>query len=143
MNIHLKIFQYYPNFVSGGSKILQYIRIFNVIIRSNLRWMTILPFYSDYAAWLTAAYRYVYRNDIRTLLRFTEEEAEVWKQALPFVPARYIRTSDAFSEHWRHPLGVSKLVSFSYITSWAYFFWKVCAFWALGIAPTLAIPGLL
>ena len=24
--------------------------------------MTILPFYSDYAAWLKAAYRYVYRN---------------------------------------------------------------------------------
>ena len=36
---------------------------------------------------------------IRTILRFTEEEREVRKQEPPFVPARYIRTFDAFSEH--------------------------------------------
>ena len=35
----------------------------------------------------------------RTTLRFTKEEAEVQKQALSFVPARYIRTSEAFIEH--------------------------------------------
>ena len=29
---------------------------------------------------------------------FTKEEAEVRKQALPFVPARYIRTFDVISE---------------------------------------------
>ena len=32
------------------------------------------------------------------ILRFTNEEAEVRKQAFPFVPARYIRTFDAISE---------------------------------------------
>ena len=36
-----------------------------------------------------------------TILHFTKEEAEVQKQALPFLPARYIRTSEAFSEHER------------------------------------------
>ena len=38
------------------------------------------------------------------MLRFTKEEAEVQKQALSFVPARYIRTSEASSEHVRLPL---------------------------------------
>ena len=32
------------------------------------------------------------------ILRFTKEEAEVRKQALPFVPARYIRTFDVIFE---------------------------------------------
>ena len=32
-------------------------------------------------------------------IAFTKEEAEVQKQALPFVPARYIRNSEAFFEH--------------------------------------------
>ena len=32
------------------------------------------------------------------ILRFTKEETEVRKQALPFVPARYIRTFDVISE---------------------------------------------
>ena len=32
------------------------------------------------------------------ILRFTKEEAEIRKQALPFVPARYIRTFDGISE---------------------------------------------
>ena len=31
-------------------------------------------------------------------MRFTEEEADVRKQAFPFVPARYIRTFDVISE---------------------------------------------
>ena len=31
-------------------------------------------------------------------MRFTKEEAEVRKQAFPFVPARYIRTFDVISE---------------------------------------------
>ena len=33
-----------------------------------------------------------------TILRFTEEEAEVRKKALPFVLSRYIRTFDVISE---------------------------------------------
>ena len=79
------------------------------------------------------------KRSIRTILRFTKEEAEVQKQALPFVPARYIRTfdvisegicvllrrrrriekefvsaryirtSEAFSEHERHPSGFQKI----------------------------------
>ena len=32
------------------------------------------------------------------MLCFTKEEAEVRKQALPIVPARYMRTSDVISE---------------------------------------------
>ena len=39
-------------------------------------------------------------------IAFTKEEAEVQKQALPCVPARYIRSFDAFSERERHLLGV-------------------------------------
>ena len=42
-------------------------------------------------------------------LRFTKEEAETQKQPLIFVPARYILVLGAFSEHERHPYGVSKL----------------------------------
>ena len=41
--------------------------------------------------------------------RFTEEAVEVGEQALPFVPASYIRTFEAFSEHERHTLDVSTL----------------------------------
>ena len=44
-------------------------------------------------------------------MRFTQEEAEVQKQPLSIDPARYIRTSEAFSEHERHPLGVSLILS--------------------------------
>ena len=64
-------FQYCSNLGGCGSKILRYIRIFNV-------------------------------QYIRTILRSNKEEAEVPKQVLPFVPARYFRTSEAFSEHERH-----------------------------------------
>ena len=35
---------------------------------------------------------------LNLILRFTKEEAEVRKQAFPFVPARYIRTFDVISE---------------------------------------------
>ena len=51
-----------------------------------------------------------------------KEEAEAQKQALTFVRARYIRTFEEFFMK----------------TSWSYF--KNCAFWALGIAPTLDVP---
>ena len=39
-------------------------------------------------------------------IAFTKEEADFRKQALPFVVARYIRTSEAFSEHGKHFFGV-------------------------------------
>ena len=35
---------------------------------------------------------------LNLILRFTKEEAEIRKQAFPFVPARYIRTFDVISE---------------------------------------------
>ena len=35
---------------------------------------------------------------LNLILRFTKEEADVPKQAFPFVPARYIRTFDVISE---------------------------------------------
>ena len=50
-------------------------------------------------------------------MRFTKEEALVQKQALPYVAARCIRTSEEVLENERHPLSVSKL-------SYA-FFWKI------------------
>ena len=76
-----------------------------------------------------------FQRYIRTILRFTKEEAELQKQALPFVPRGYIQTFDVISqvtcllteayawikrshlsqhsiselrEHKRHPSGVSK-----------------------------------
>ena len=53
-----------------------------------------------------------------------KEEAEVRKQALRFVRARYIRI---FEEHERRHHGVSKLFSEFFIgTSWSFF--KNCAF---------------
>ena len=39
-----------------------------------------------------------FRRHFRTILRFTKEETEVRKQALPFVPAHHIRILDAISE---------------------------------------------
>ena len=36
---------------------------------------------------------------IQTILRFTKNEGHVRKQALPFVAARYVRTSEAFFVH--------------------------------------------
>ena len=53
---------------------------------------------------------------IRTIVRFTKEEAEVRKQAHLFLPARYIQTSEAFSEQKKPFFGVSKLFEF-FITS--------------------------
>ena len=75
----------------------------------------------------------IFFNTIQTILRFTKEETEFLfperyirtfdvisevicilprrscriKKVLVFVSARYIRTSEAFSEHEPHPLGVS------------------------------------
>ena len=37
-------------------------------------------------------------STLHLIFRFTKEEPEVQKQALPFVPARYIRTFDVISE---------------------------------------------
>ena len=45
-------------------------------------------------------------RNILTISRFTKKEAEVQKQALPFGPTPYIRTSEAFSEHEKHHLEV-------------------------------------
>ena len=39
-----------------------------------------------------------FRRYIQNILRFTKREAEVRKQALPFVPTHYIRTFDVISE---------------------------------------------
>ena len=46
---------------------------------------------------------------IRTMMRLPRLEAEVQKQALPFVLARYIRTSEVFFEHEKHLSGVWEL----------------------------------
>ena len=43
-------------------------------------------------------------------IAFTKDDVEVRKQALAFVPARYIRTSEMLSEHERHLFGVSELL---------------------------------
>ena len=40
------------------------------------------------------------------MMRLPRLEAEVQKQALPFVLARYIRTSEVFFEHEKHLSGV-------------------------------------
>ena len=52
--------------------------------------------------------------DFSTLYRnyneLTKKEAGVRSQALAFVSARYIRTSETFSEHEKHPFGVSKFL---------------------------------
>ena len=39
-----------------------------------------------------------FNSILNLILRFTKEEADVQKQAFPFVPARYIRTFDVTAE---------------------------------------------
>ena len=70
-------------------------------------------------------------------MRFTKEEAEVWEEA-----ARYIRTFEAYSEHERQPFGISKLFSEFLIKKVLGIFQELCAFWALGSAPSLDVPAL-
>ena len=55
---------------------------------------------SEFSRW-RFQYVAVYPNFcryIRTIMRFTKEKAGIRKQAIPFVPARYIRTLDVISE---------------------------------------------
>ena len=60
----------------------------------------------------------------------------MFEKKLPCGPARYIRIFEAFSEHERAFLNF--FLSGSWKTSRAYF--KLCAFWALNVAPTWNVP---
>ena len=77
----------------------------------------------------------------RSIFRFTEEEAEVRKQVLAFVPAAISKLLKRFPSTEGF-LWVKLLCEF-FIKNAMSIFWKFCTFWALDIAPTLAVLGLL
>ena len=58
--------------------------------------MTILPFYSDYAAWLKAAYRYVYRNGIAWAVLADPQKA--WQTETR--PNRDVPAANATKTEW-------------------------------------------
>ena len=72
---------------------------------------------------------------ISDYISFTKEEAEVRKQALSFVLARYIRTSEAFFEKEGHLYGVLELFCefFYNVLSMSQ---QLLSFSSFGLAPT-------
>ena len=102
-------------------KILRYIRIFNVICELHCVLLRRKRRFENKRSHLS-------QHAISDFLTFVSEVIFVLlmsrriKKAFAFVSARYIQTSEAFSEHEKHPYGVSKLFSeFFMKTFWADF----------------------